>query len=211
MTRSIPGTTARSILCVLFFAALAGCGGSSSARPDGAVLTGGDVYDEPLGSDLDGTAPENDATSAASDAGLPEHDSAVGPDADFVPKPGCKYMGWGYLIGNCNGAYDTFVLVKGLSGNCPDYYVFSSNSRSYADVDTLLADNGCDPTCVWELFSTSDGTHCGYGFSVDSYVAIDPACPVPGLVWPSTGGIFSSYEEMEASLPECPDGGANAP
>jgi hypothetical protein len=41
MTRSIPGTAARSILCVLFFAALAGCGGSSSARTDGAVLAGG--------------------------------------------------------------------------------------------------------------------------------------------------------------------------
>ncbi len=41
MTRSIPGTAASSILCVLFFAALAGCGGSSSARTDGAVLAGG--------------------------------------------------------------------------------------------------------------------------------------------------------------------------
>ena len=41
MTRSIPATAARSILCVLFFAALAGCGGSIRARLDGSVSTGG--------------------------------------------------------------------------------------------------------------------------------------------------------------------------
>jgi len=41
MTRSIPATTACSILCVLFSAALSGCGGSTNARTDGAVLTGG--------------------------------------------------------------------------------------------------------------------------------------------------------------------------
>ena len=41
MTRSIPATTARSILCVLFSAALAECGGSGSVPPDAPVLTGG--------------------------------------------------------------------------------------------------------------------------------------------------------------------------
>ena len=41
MTRSIPGTTACSILCVLLSAALFGCGGSGSARTDGPVLAGG--------------------------------------------------------------------------------------------------------------------------------------------------------------------------
>jgi hypothetical protein len=41
MTRSNAATAARSILCVLLSAALSGCGGSGSARTDGAVLTGG--------------------------------------------------------------------------------------------------------------------------------------------------------------------------
>jgi hypothetical protein len=41
MTRSIPAQTACCVLSVLFTATLLGCSASSSARPDGPVLTGG--------------------------------------------------------------------------------------------------------------------------------------------------------------------------
>ncbi len=43
MTRSIPGTAARSILCFLFFAALAGCGGSGSALGSGGSVGSGGI------------------------------------------------------------------------------------------------------------------------------------------------------------------------
>jgi hypothetical protein len=41
MTRSIPDKTASCSLTALFFAALAGCGGSTGARTDGPILAGG--------------------------------------------------------------------------------------------------------------------------------------------------------------------------
>jgi hypothetical protein len=41
MTRSISARTACCVLTAFFLTALAGCGGSGSARPDGPVLTGG--------------------------------------------------------------------------------------------------------------------------------------------------------------------------
>ena len=206
---------------------LLGCSSQHSGRDAGAeVQSGGDALwlmdsfgdgsaaptdlpaaDQLPASDLGDTG-ATDAPAGAVEAGLPLHDAAGDAlSADFVPPPGCNYMAWERPIVSCNGQYDMSVHMRGNQGGCPEYYVFYGNGGAYADVDTLLTENGCNPDCLWYMYLTADGVRCGYGFGVDVYRAEDPACPIPRLVLPTTGGIFSSDEEMAASLPPCPDGG----
>jgi hypothetical protein len=150
-----------------------------------------------------------DLTAEVSEAGALAFDAALErglSDAEFVPPRGCNYMAWGPAIVQCNGEFDDFVFVQDMSGKCPSYYLLRGAGRSYIDFATLMADNGCDPLCIWDLAMTSDGTRCGMGFGVDSYWARDSACPIQMLFSPTTGGLFTSNEEMAASLPPCPDG-----
>lgn len=150
-----------------------------------------------------------DLAAEVSEAGALASDASrerVPSDAEFVPPRGCNYMAWGPAIVKCNGEFDDFVWVEDMSGKCPSYYLLRAAGRSYADFATLMADNGCDPQCIWDLKMTADGMRCGMGFGTDSYQARDPGCPVQTLFAPTTGGLFTSYEEMAASLPPCPDG-----
>ena len=176
-----------------------------------------EAADVPYPGDLDGT-PIDAAAQVDTAALTAEVSETLGPaadaprerahtDAEFVPPRGCNYMALGVAIVLCDGEFDDFIFMEDLSGRCPSYYLLGGAGRSYVDLAALLADNGCDPRCVWDLAWTADGTRCGMGFGTDTYEARDPACPIQTLYSPTTGGIFTSLEEMAASLPPCPDGG----
>jgi hypothetical protein len=126
-----------------------------------------EAADVPYPGDLDGT-PIDAAAQVDTAALTAEVSETLGPaadaprerahtDAEFVPPRGCNYMALGVAIVLCDGEFDDFIFMEDLSGKCPSYYLLGGAGRSYVDLATLLADNGCDPRWLGRLTGHAAG------------------------------------------------------
>ena len=119
----------------------------------------------------------------------------------------CNYKEVEDTVWRCGEDYRLVVEMSDGHDSCPSYYLLQKTGQAYPLLETLLADNGCDPTCHWEPGLWENANACGQTNYLVQYGSHFLNCP-PLEIWSSsvTGGFYASHEEAKATLPVCPDG-----
>jgi hypothetical protein len=115
MTRSISVRTACCVLTAFFFATLAGCDGSGSARTDGPVLTGGSAGAG--GSIVTNGGGSSGGTAGAGSGGVSATGGCSGAPVTFqvMPAPNTvTHWCLGHPTGGCSGWFDIRNSVGSL-------------------------------------------------------------------------------------------------
>ena len=204
MTRSISARTACCVLTAFFLAALAGCGGSGSARPDGPVVTGGSAGAG--GSIVADGGGSSGGTAGTGSGGASTTGGCSGAPVTFqvMPAPN-SVTHWclGQPAGGCSGWFDLRNSVGSLElggycrvscGTC----TFEECPPIYCLGPTELTDQGVtqswDGTYVTSSTCGASATTCDlttcavgqYTINVCGFPNPDPSSPDGCYQAPST-------------------------
>lgn len=128
------------------------------------------------------------------------------PGVEIETTSRCSYHAADAYVVRCGGDFRLLSVMVDGRDDCPRYFVLERTGRTYAVLDDLLSDNGCDTLCRWES-GTWVVRDCGGSTTyVTSYHDLFRRCE-PIAIWYSytTDTFYEDREEATATLPSCQD------